>query len=77
MMIMGREDSDKQHTTHPQPHEQLPMGWIVGGTMMMMGMQTMMGGDPQMMSLATTTTDQSPLETDSTTAPVPTAASRC
>ena len=26
----------EQHTTRPKPHEQLLMGWIMGGMMMMM-----------------------------------------
>jgi hypothetical protein len=39
---------NRQHTTHPQPHEQLLMGWMVGRTMMygweVLEMREMAGG---------------------------------
>jgi hypothetical protein len=30
----GAAGNEHQHTTHPQPHEQLLMGWVMGGTPM-------------------------------------------
>ena len=36
--------NSKHYTTHPQPHEQLLMGWIAGGMMTMM-MMTRAGRD--------------------------------